>query len=258
MGDENTNLQKYGGWDDEDIERGEKLLRQQGTLIFKLEEGEHRFRFLPPPAGQPLVAVVREHGFRAPSQDGKGRYMTLACPQATTGAPCPFCAKARKLRQSPNRLDQKRADDYDAKPACYANVVDMDATADGVRVLKFGKSIYDKLKKIKQNPRKGGNFWDAQAGRDIYITRSGTGRYDTEYDVEASHEPSPIAEPAWLEAQWPLSAYSTPPTVEQIKRMVRGGDDDDGDPAAVRRGAPSVPADGVVEGEILSEDDLAF
>ena len=98
---------------------------------------------------------------------------------------------------------------------------------EGVQILAFGKSVMESLTAIRQDKRKGGNFTHPETGRDIIITRKGTGQFDTEYIVSPDVSSSPLhVDPGqadeWLEFAYDLDPFLTVLDDEAIRAKVRG------------------------------------
>jgi hypothetical protein len=187
----------------------------------KLGVGESVVRFLPPtPDKKTPFRVVWTHyvpGAQPP--------VSFACPQKEANELCPYCEKADQYRKTGNKVDYDKVGKLLPRRRVYANVVDMNNPDKGVQVLAFGKDIHEQLVKIRQRSesRGGGNFSHPIDGFDIIIERTGTGQYDTEYEVVAARDKTKLANLAWIEQQLNLDVYGDVKSYEEIVAMLGGG-----------------------------------
>lgn len=219
-----SNLTKFGEWGDEAVQQDAALTKAGQKSYMKLVEGDNVIRYLPPRIGKasPFAATF-SHYMELPD----GRKVSFNCPRMMAKRPCIVCAKGEQLRTSRSMTDQKAGKRLFPRLRAYANVIDRSNEAQGVQILAFGKGIMDDLVAIRGNPRKGGNFTHPQTGRDIIITRKGTGQFDTEYQVnpdvsatELHSEPSQMEE--WLEIAYDLDTFMTVLSDDEIRAKVRG------------------------------------
>lgn len=239
-------------WDDETAAK-DKEQSEQGTggqFLEALPEGDTVLRFLPP-IGQRKspFATAYVHWITLPT----GERRKVNCPRMMAKQPCEVCAKAEKLRASRNPADQKAGKKLFPKMSVYANVIDRGAEHNGVQVYGFGKTVFEGLVAIRQNPKKGGKFVGVEDGRDIIITRKGKGQFDTEYSVAADMSVSPLhMDPGqadeWLEAAPDLDQFLVVLTPEDFRAKIRGEDS----------GESARPARGAARGQSVSDDAATF
>lgn len=254
-----ANLTKYGDWSEEAAKDDAGRANAGQRNYLKLGEGDNVVRFLPPRIGkQSPFAVSYSHYFDLPTGDK----VSFNCPRMMAKRACVVCAKGDQLRASSNPHDQKAGKKLFPRLRVFANVIDRNNEKLGVQVLAFGKTIMDDLTGIRQNPRRGGNFTHPETGRDIIITRKGTGQFDTEYKVAADMSASPLhPDPGqadeWLEASYDLDQFLTVLSDDEIRAKVRG---EQADPEPQRgrlpqgggRGAPTQPRGRTVEDDATS------
>lgn len=262
-----SNLTKWGDWSEEAVQQDKAAATAGQRNYLKLGEGDTIVRFLPPKIGKSSpLAVTYSHYLDLPTGDK----VSFNCPRMMPGArrACIVCAKGDQLRSSSNPHDQKAGKRMFPRLRVYANVIDRENEALGVQVLAFGKTIMDALTSIRQNPRKGGNFTHPETGRDVIITRKGTGQMDTEYTVTADMTASPLhPDPGqadeWLEAAYDLDQFLTVLSEDEIRAKVRGEQADPepqrgrltGNTARPAARAPVQPRGRSVEDDVASMDE---
>ena len=198
---------KYAKWTDDDAVRDRQMSHNDRVDILKLKEGRNILRFLPPQPGQKRPwQQVWQHYIKEPG----GRLLVFPCPNRMQGKRCPVCEHANSLSRSQADSDQKDAYSYFPKLRVYAEVVDMEATEAGTRVVAFGKTIYEGLMGIRTDLDAGGDFTDVENGFDIIIERNGQG-INTSYEVRASRHSGPIADEGWLEKRYDLERFAVLP-----------------------------------------------
>lgn len=189
-----SNIVSYGSYDIDaakDIQK--KVEAISGGNFLKLGVGDTVVRILPPTAGRnsPFRVTAVHYIDAVP---GLQKMVVFTCPRVELKEPCIACEKAQQLQNSKSPIDRERAWKIGAQLKIYANVVDRDNPDAGVKILSFGKTIHEQLKKIRKNPRLGGDFTDpTKGGFDIVINREGTGQRDTKYVVSAARENSPLS-----------------------------------------------------------------
>lgn len=194
MSADNQSLVRHGSFDDSVFDQqAQQVDDLAGSDFMKLDVGDNVVRFLPPPVGMSTPFRVSSIHYIEPIPGLIDKKLVFACPRLELKQSCIACAKSNELARSGNPLDREMAAKMSAKLAVYANVINRRSPEPVVRVLKFGKTIFEALKAIRKNPRLGGDFTDpSETGFDIVITRKGTGRNDTEYSVMSDRGNSPI------------------------------------------------------------------
>lgn len=230
-----TNLVKYNVDVDDDFDEADRELKS-GQEFLKTGEGKTRVRALPPLDGKKWLVVTQQHFIDL----GPDEKVVFNCPRIMEKRPCPACAYAQKLDQSGKTQARKRAKGFYPKKRVYMNVVDRGDPEGGVKVWAFGSMCWDEIKSIKEELEKTESMVDpSNAGRDLIITRKGSGKTDTKYTVRQSKHATPLADDAALmkdliASQPDLDRYKRVPTDDEIAEMLqlddaesRAGDDDD-------------------------------
>lgn len=210
----------------DEINNGNNNRSNQGTGLnyHSIKDGRNLFRILPPRDDMDSFAVEAwlHYGVGKTKEKPKGR--TVICPKSRDeNAKCPICELAfeyRGLSKDKNDRYGKLFDDTKRKKRVYFNAInreddlakyekdaegkwrntesDEDREESPVKVLATGFGIYQDLLKIIVDPEYG-DFTDPEEGLDIIITKSGSGRYNTEYDVKTVRKESPIGFDEWEE-----------------------------------------------------------
>ena len=251
-----SDLAKWGEWGDEAAAQDAATTKAGQKSYMKLVEGDNVVRFLPPRIGKSTpFAATFSHYMELPD----GRKVSFNCPRLMAKRACIVCAKGEQLRNSRSMTDQKAGKRLFPRIRVYANVIDRNNEALGVQILAFGKGVMESLTAIRQDKRKGGNFTHPESGRDIIITRKGTGQFDTEYIVSPDVQGSPLhADPGqadeWLEFAYDLDPFMTVLSDDEIRAKVRGEEAD----APPQRSAPktiAAPRGRSVEDDVDSMED---
>lgn len=188
-----TSIVKYSGFTNDALEEMEKEVDAiSGGLYFDLETGDNIIRVLPTlPGKQSPFRVTAQHYIDA--VPGMERMAVFACPRVELKQPCIACQKVEELQRTGNPVDRDRAYRMSAGLRVFANVINRRNPDAGVKVLGFGKSIWEQMKAIRKNVRLGGDFTDpSESGFDLVITRTGEER-KTKYMVSADRNSSPLA-----------------------------------------------------------------
>jgi hypothetical protein len=191
-----NSLVQFGSWSEDAFTADNAAVDATSSgLIDKIEVGENVFRILPP-----SLSCGRNSPFRITAMHfikgvpGTDKQLVFACPKTELKEPCPACQEADRLARSQAKADRERAFEISAGLRVYACVINRAKPEAGVRVISFGKQIYDQLKTIRKSPRLGGDFTNPFAnGFDIIINREGTSQNDTKYKVAADRQASALA-----------------------------------------------------------------
>jgi hypothetical protein len=155
-----------------------------GKTLF-LKPGMTHARVLPPIKGaKSWFRAYKEHGLRT-----DGKYGTFTCPESIDGSDCPICEAGTVLYDLKGGDNIKKAKKLYAKQAYLYNVYvysnpDGKTLADGIFTLKSGPKVFKALMEFDNDPAGDwGDISNIQSGVDVRITRTGKGRFDTEYAV---------------------------------------------------------------------------
>jgi hypothetical protein len=227
MGD-GTNLVKFGEYTPEAADEEAKQLNT--SSYFKLTVGNNDLRFLPPKVGQrsPFV-TVSQHYVKPPGAD---RAVVFACPRIMAKQHCLVCAHAQRLSESRNVSDQKAAKELWPSHRTFCNIIDRKNADAGPQQLAVGKTIHKWLTSQRNGGQTGGgggafgvDFTHPITGRDIRITRVGTGKDDTEYTCQMAIKETPLHQDAavmneWIEGQSDLAPLARVPSEAEILAMM--------------------------------------
>lgn len=212
--------------------------------FINLKDGRNVVRVLPPKEGTEFVQEVFMHyGVGKSSTNKKGT--TVVCP-TTHGdhKPCPICEASKQLKN----LSKAKDDAYDKqssqlyrKRRIYFNAIDraFDLNSvtkneegkyigsDGkennpVQILAVGVTIYKAILTLLCDPDYG-DLLDPDAGLDLIITKTGTGR-DTDYDTKAARKESPIGLDDWQDQLHDLTTLAKVKTWEELNAILMGED----------------------------------
>jgi hypothetical protein len=120
----------------------------------------------------------------------EGKFRPQVSP-STIGKPCPFTQEGQKLYNLGGEENVEKAKKFRPRAGYIFNVL-VHSTPDGVvdvnecvKVLKCGVKVYRQILDFDQDIAGGwGDITNLENGFDLRITRTGTGRNDTEYVVK--------------------------------------------------------------------------
>jgi hypothetical protein len=252
------NLVKYGGFNLDELDKQDSQVAATtvvGADFMKLVPGNNKVRFIPPDVeGSPFV-IVNEHFIDTTT----GQRVRFTCPRLMEKKPCPACAEADRLKRTGNPIDRDKAWGFYPKLRVYANVIDRENPGTP-RILAFGKTIWDGLKRIRRDKDEGGDFTNPNAdGFDVIITREGSGKNDTRYSVRPARTDTALA-PSENEVegivsdQWDLTKYSSVPSLDEVISMMQNGYEKREDSPRKQIAAPSVKGRGKAADQVYDVD----
>ncbi|MFQ5472274.1 MAG: hypothetical protein ACE5FA_05240 [Dehalococcoidia bacterium] len=208
------NLQTYEPMDLSVSDELSKNMGTSGSEFHKLKPGKNVVRFLPRKKGwRSHVKVVHEHFVNdVPGREGVVRF---ACPRRMAKGWCPECALADKMKRSDNPIDRESARQHYPSMRIYSNIIDRRNEEAGPKLLTFGRRIWEQLETIARDPDDGGDYTcPTDDGFDVIIKRTGTGRFDTSYEVRPARSNSPLSDDGdeaaeWIDSQWSLDAHAS-------------------------------------------------
>jgi len=229
-----TSLADYGDWSAEDANSELEEVKSASSSEFLVvpPDSKKKVRLLPPPPGiKSPFFVVWKHAYTDPES---GKFIAFPCPKQLAGRRCQTCEESQALRRSAAQADQDLSWEMRAKKRVLVNLLDRE---DGkTKVWEIGapmgkpkgKTLYEKLLKLRQDEDVGGNFVNpTNKGFDVIIQRTGKGKFNTSYEVFVDRHPSPLADDdeealAICQGQPDLNWYITPPTPEQLQSILSG------------------------------------
>lgn len=212
-------------------EEEDQLNISEGSEWVKIEEGKNVYRFLPRKKGwRSHLKTVHKHWVRG--LPGRDKDFTFVCPRRHLGKQCPECDEADQMQRSTNPVDRDAAGDHWPRSQSVANVIDRSREGDGPLLLGCGKTIFNGLKDIQEDPDDGGDYTNpTEDGFDIIIYRKGKTKNDTEYKVSAARNNSPLSEDEdemleWIGAQWELDEVASCLDAAELLKTLKGGSSD--------------------------------
>ena len=257
-----TNLQKWGTYElDTANQEALDLAHESGGASFmKLKVGKNIVRILPPlPGKSSPFFVTYQHYIRT---EGDDKPFAFSCPRLVLQIRCPACDEWQRLRKSANRKDQERSREFFPKRRVFCNVINRAEPEQGPMVLAFGKMIHEELIALRQDEDAGGDYTHPINGIDVTIERTGSGKFDTDYQVRLARRSTPISADAsvmdaWREAMHDLESFAKLPSDEEIKARLNGEDYDDGSSQESRgskRSRQRAPARNAVDSDIADAE----
>lgn len=287
------NLVEFGDFSPEAAADARQEAEDEGNEFAKIKEGWNTFRILPPPKGYntPFRKVYTHY---IPNPEKSEKTIPVTCPKmtklrnedgklATQGRGCVLCDRSGELRAKPNQLDRDRGYNLRAQPRTSCNIIDRKDPGATIKVLRLAKGLYDELIALREDEEDPTDFSHPLEGYDIRIHRVGTSKEDTEYKLRLAKRPSPLFVLAdgtedydtmneLITGQIDLDNYASLPSDDEIMEALEGGgstprrrmgsgnkSDDTSQRRSRRRANSDVSDDGVVDGEIVddeNEDDL--
>ena len=194
---------------------------------YKPEVGRNVIRVLPG-VGEMGVAFWQQVGTHYVSG------ATFTCPRFTVDKPCPICEKVSELYRAGDAASKDMASDLRMRKSYWVNVVDRAKEESGVQIYTPGVTVFGSIYGLVMDPDYGA-VYDPEDGRDITITRAGTGM-ETKYEVYPRPNESPLSKDPkvmreWLETAMDLSVVELSDDPSEDDEYIR--DEDSGEIAAV-------------------------
>ena len=222
-----------------ETEQLQQASEDEAKVFFKPKQGESVVRIVPPAMAwrawfdekgikpSPFF-MVWKHFFERPQKPGA--WVSTPCPaRMGTGAVCPLCSQAARLRASGDPIDDDLGWDMTAKHKVLVNVIDRERPDVGPLVWELsapmgrwkGRTLYEKLRALMTGRNAANIVTPTDQGFDVVITKTGKGRTGTSYTLQADRTPGPLStDPSqtldWINSQHDLRRYVVPPTAEQM------------------------------------------
>ncbi|HKZ40024.1 MAG TPA: hypothetical protein VJ044_03630, partial [Candidatus Hodarchaeales archaeon] len=166
-----------------------------GKGFWSPKEGRNVIRVLPPVGGMSFFfQEVGKHNF----PDNRRSYCSLF---TTDGEkPCPICELVDDLYADGAKSSIKLAKEIRLRRGYWMNIINRNGEDAGPLIFTPGVKIFNQIQNMINDPDYG-DVTDEEEGLDLIINRAGTG-LDTEYDVKAKRNYTPISEDADLAAEW--------------------------------------------------------
>jgi hypothetical protein len=157
------------------------------------KEGKNIVRILPWTDVFFFKAMLH-YGMKAP---GGGRETAYPC-LAMYDKECPACAFHEKLSESGSPGRMKLAQRVRQVTKYYVNVLDRSRPQDGIRMFGFSSKQMRTLRGFLEDEDYG-DITDVDEGKDVVITREGTGFTNTSYEIRVRAKPTPLDFENWEE-----------------------------------------------------------
>jgi len=164
--------------------------RTEGGPFWYPSDGNSQIRILPPVGNMDSFYV--EGGVHYGVDD-----IPIVCPKPS-GGECPICDHVAKLFATKTIENVQLAKKIRMKPRFYMNVIDRDNESKGPQIFPAGITVFKTVLEYFTDPDYG-DMTDETDGRDVVITKSGTG-LDTEYGVRPRVKSSTIPKGAMKKA----------------------------------------------------------
>ncbi len=175
-------------------------------------DSKHRIRVMPPWSN---IGVIFKH-MKMHYRVGQGQ-TTFLCPD-NFGEQCPFCQTHAVLRKE---YEKYKPDVDSARPAnrYWSNIVFLDNKERGVQVYSYGWTVYKMIYEI-QDSGMYGDISDPSLGRDLLLTRTGSGRQARDA-IYADPNTSKLENPKWLDEIFDLDTIFVKPNLEAVNAAFR-------------------------------------
>ena len=223
------NLKGWGSYSEDAAKQESQAAKDEMSrdkIASPKKEGRSKYRIFSLPDEDGICVRAHRHFIEFP---GMEQALRFNCPRVPTKGQraCSFCKKGFELMQSGDKGQEKMGKDILPRFQAYYRGIDRENEAAGVQVIRFGRTVYDQLQALRNDPDDPIDFTDANEGYDIWVTREGTGRYDTEYTVRLASHSSPITDDEELAAKWleqakaiDLARYARIPNDEELQQLL--------------------------------------
>jgi hypothetical protein len=221
-----------------------------GMTFIDIKDGRNVIRVLPPADNMDSFAEEAWVHYGVGKTDTNKKGTMVVCPK-TNGEdkPCPVCEASAELK----KLSKKKDDAYDKqakslyrKKRVYYNAINRaddlsvyeQREEDGkqvwyntesgekespVKVLGTGIGIYKDILGLIVDPEYG-DVTDPDEGLDLIITKSGSGQFNTNYDVKTVRKEGPVGFNLWEEAMNDLKPLLKAKTYDELIAIMDGED----------------------------------
>lgn len=222
--------------------------QQTSSLSFlSIKDGRNVVRILPGKGESDFATEVWVHYGVGKSEQNKNGTMVVCPTTKGENQSCPVCELSKQLRS----LSKKKDDNYDKqskqlyrKKRVYFNAISREEDLSNyefvedkwknkesgdeespVKVLGTGIGIYKDILSLIVDPEYG-DITDPVKGLDLIITKSGSGQFNTEYDVKTVRKESAIGFDGWESALNDLSQLAKVKTYDEIAAIISGTKDE--------------------------------
>ncbi len=240
--------------------KNEEIQRGRGGKFFKAPEGDTTIRILPPwseDGDWPFLEVLQHSipGALPTSICGKSEVFLNA-----TGGHCYICDVVIPMLKDGSEEDQSAADNLEANPRVYANIIDRDNPDAGVMIWNFSRwKTYTELLTYV-NDTDYGDITDPISGTDIILNRKGTDFTNTRYSIRPKRTASKLGD-EFLENVPQLDELLAPRSASKLRKLFLeemgvdfGGTDEADENVPFDEDPEDVTEEEFVEEESVEED----
>lgn len=209
------------------LEKSLEGLSEVGRGDFlQLREGKNTVRIFPWKDVFFFRAVIH-YGLR---RSGSEREVAYPCLKMFGKDSCPVCDFHEELSQSSSEGKQKLASRIRAVTKYYVNALDRDRPHEGIKILPMTPKMMRQLKGFLED-EDFGDITDVEDGKDVIITREGTGFRGTSYELRVRAKSTPVGYDDWEEEIHNLeevvvktvSSEFLKRRVEDLKKAIKSG-----------------------------------
>jgi len=224
--------------------------QNNGMSFLSIKDGRNVVRILPPSDNmESFGEEVWVHYSVGKSSSNKNGTMVVCPKTKDENAKCPVCEASKELWNLSKKKDddyQKQAKQLNRKKRVYYNAIDRavdlslfelreeddkkvwyntetNEKESPIKILGTGVGVYKDLIKLIVDPEYG-DVTDPKEGLDIIITKSGSGQFNTEYDVKTVRKESAIGMDDWEEHLNDLEPLTKAKTYDEILTIMEGGE----------------------------------
>lgn len=254
----------------------------EGNSYIAINDGRNVVRILPPKDDKSEFAVEAwVHYNVGKTANNKGTL--VVCPRTVDEkAYCPVCELSSQLKKMSSKKDDtydKQAKEVYRKKRVYYNAIDRtdDLTKfeyrveeegkpgrwyntdtgkpeSPIKVLATGIEVYKKIIGFIIDPEYG-DVTDPESGLDIIITKSGSGQFNTNYEVISARKESVVGFKGWEKHLNDIAALAVPKPVSEIEALMEGKTTTPSDGANIKSPEIDHDADKPVDISEPEEDD---
>lgn len=204
-----------------------RVAKMSGRKEIRFEVGNtYYLRCLPPlktwEVAKPFAPAL-VHWVDVP---GKPKKMPVWCPELLTGGRCLVHEEIRRLKQSSNSLDHKRAKSMEVGTGWYFNFMLRGLEEAGACFGRINDKVMGKMMDICLNPKKGGNLFTLGATFDVIldVQMGSNGFPDTDVQIDVERGRQPIEKKEWVFTQTDLVLWQKEQllTADELIRRLSG------------------------------------
>jgi hypothetical protein len=191
-----------------------------------MQNGKNRIRLMPPKDGRKLpFELIWEHAYT----NDEGVFLSVPCARLISKgkSKCPACEESQRRLDGDQPNSRVDGNEMRAKQRAYGYVINRDNEEAGVMLVAFPKTVYDILIDYIGDEDDPCDISDVLEGFDVVVTRTGSGKFDTEYSTKLAPKPSRLHPTddqinSWVESSPNLMERAVVLRAEEISNMMAG------------------------------------